>query len=426
MITKLERKLVNLLLLCDYLFLERKADPNPRKEERVQRRRLRKLVKRAYKMPFYRERFDRVGLTPADITEASDLLRLPMLTKRELQEWMETECEKPDYEGWYIDTTSGSSGTPTKVLYSPREKAWNMANWMRVMAKAGYNPFRGLTVSRISAHSTSGTQQNLLQRMGILRRSFVDQYASEPDVIAQINELQPDFLYMNKTELMRVAIYSDAHDVPVWHPSFFAPTGEMIDRAAERLFAKVFGPGMISSFGTAETGACMVKLPGSDFFRIHHDLFVVDVVDDEGKHVQTGQLVVTPLFKRDVPLINYVVGDRATMGEWNGSSCITSVEGRMNDFITHADGRVTTFFMIAPVFAHFEGVVQTRLVQKSYDLLLVQAVAEPGLDKAAAEEGLRKGLAEHLVAPMQIDFEWLDAIQPDANGKLRLIVNEMA
>ena len=33
-----------------------------------------------------------------------------------------------------------------------------MANWFRVMMCAGYNPFKGKTMSRKSAHSISGWQ----------------------------------------------------------------------------------------------------------------------------------------------------------------------------------------------------------------------------------------------------------------------------
>lgn len=79
-----------------------------------------------------------------------------------------------------------------------------MADWFRVMCMAGYNPFRGKTMSRKSAHSTSAGADTFLQKFGILRRGFLNQYAPEEDMIKQVNEYKPDFLYMNKTELMRL------------------------------------------------------------------------------------------------------------------------------------------------------------------------------------------------------------------------------
>ena len=118
---------------------------------------------------------------------------------------------------------------------------------------AGYDPFRGKTMSRKSAHSVTGGKDTILQRIGILRRYFLDQYAPETEMIRQVNECQPDFLYMNKTELMRMCMYAAKNDIKVWQPKLFCPTGEKIDDAARSVFFKVLGTNMIDSYGTAST-----------------------------------------------------------------------------------------------------------------------------------------------------------------------------
>ena len=427
MLESIQRKLLNLIMFCLLNTLMKDQIPNKEKEEKIQNKRIKKLMKAAYEVPFYRARFEQVGLKPSDFNCAKDLEKFPLLTKAELREWIEEESKDPKYKDYYLDTTSGSSGTPTKVLYSPVEKAYNMANWMRVLMKAGYNPYLGKTVSRLSAHSASAKQKNFFQNFGILRRDFINQYEDESTIIKNINEMKPDLLYMNKTELMRIALFASSHNLKVHNPKFFVPTGEMIDENARKLFRSVFGPGMIDSFGTAETGACMAKFPGSDEYRIHGDLFVVNLYDENGNCSNEGKLTVTPLYKLDVPLINYVVGDQATSREENGVKFITSLKGRSNDFIQHENGEVTTFFMIAPVIAHAEDILQFRLIQKSYDLLVLQAVWDESSknDRNAIEDSLREQLVSRLKAPMNIEFNWVDVIQPDKNGKLRLIVNEM-
>ena len=378
---KFERKNVNLLLAVDLLFfLQKGRNTSLKREKRAQDRRVRKLMKAAYKIPFYRKRFEEVGLKPEDFKCADDLYKFPILTKDELRAWMDEEVDKPQYKYYFLDTTSGSSGTPTRVYYSPREKAYNMANWMRLLIRAGYNPITGLTASRLSAHSVSAGQKNIFQKLGFLRREFINQYAPEPEVIEQINKIKPDLLYMNKTELMRVALYASKHNIKVYHPKFFVPTGEMIDDNSARLFAEVFGDTMINAYGAAEIGSVMTKYHGTDHWRIHADLFSVNIFDDERKPAEEGHLCVTPLYRTDVPLINYQGGDRARSGVIaNGAKAVLSILGRSNDFISHADGQYTTFFMIAPIFAHANEIVQVRLIEKSYDDLIIQAVAENDL-----------------------------------------------
>ena len=133
---KIERKFINVFLAMDLLCLP-KGKLSFRQERKIQERRIKRLMRAAYNIPFYKQRFDSVGLKPKDFKTAEDLYRFPTLSKNELRDWMNAEVGKAKYESYYLDTTSGSSGTPTRIYYSPREKAFNMANWMRVLIRGG-------------------------------------------------------------------------------------------------------------------------------------------------------------------------------------------------------------------------------------------------------------------------------------------------
>ncbi len=260
MFEKMQRRLVNVWIFTDLFKMKTKIPKDFTGVMKTQEKRVQKLVKKAYEIPFYRRRFDEAGVKPEDIKTGDDLAKLPLLTKEELRAWMKEEEKDPKYEYWFRDTTSGSSGVPLMLLVSPREKAYNMANWFRVMMTAGYNPFSGKTMSRKSAHSISGGSDTFLQHFGILRRGFLAQYDPEPDIVECINAYKPDFLYMNKSEFMRICLYCKQNHVELAKPKYYCPTGEKIDDAARKLFAEILGPGIVDSYGTAETGAAMVRL----------------------------------------------------------------------------------------------------------------------------------------------------------------------
>ncbi len=425
MLEKIQKKLINGMILVDLTKMVHKIPTDFTHVKKVQDRRTRRLARKAYKVPFYRERFDRAGITPADIKCADDLTKLPLLYKEDLRAWMKELDKDPKYKDWYHDTTSGSSGVPLMVLVSPREKAYNMANWFRVLLIAGYNPFFGRTMSRMSAHSVTGEHEAFFQKLGILRRGFLNQYAPEPDMVDQVNNYKPDLLYMNKTELMRLALYCKQNKVSIWKPKFFCPTGEKIDDAARNLFREIFGPNIIDSYGTAEAGACMVKLGDSNEYTVHNDSFVVNVYDDNDKPADEGKVVVTPLYKTDLPLINYVVGDKVSATVRNGVRFISGVQGRMNDAFRYETGEVTTFFEIAPIIAHCEDVMQIRFIQEDYHNITVQCVHnEEESDKTPAEveAELKEKLNAKFKHPFNITFQWMKVIPPDDNGKLRMIV----
>ncbi len=426
MLDKLQKKMVNVFLFFDLMKLNRKYPKGDDyiRLKKIQEKRLHKLMKKAYQIPFYRERFDRAGVKPEDIRTAEDLVKLPPLTKDELRAWMNEEAEKPKYKDWFHDTTSGSSGKPLMLLYSPKEKAFMMADWFRVMCMAGYNPFRGKTMSRKSAHSTSAGADTFLQKFGILRRGFLNQYAPEEDMIKQVNEYKPDFLYMNKTELMRLCLYCKENHSDIWQPKFFCASGEMTDPAARKLFKEILGDGIIDAYGSAETGSCMLKLFDSPEHIIHYDAYVINIYDENDRLADAGSVVITPLFKTDIPLINYKIGDKAISEVRDGVRYVTSLQGRMNDFFRYDTGEVTTFFEIAPIIAHCEDVVQIRFVQDSYTHIVVQCVQSKESPKTLEqiEKELDEALNKKFKHHMDIDFEWSNSIPPDSNGKLRMIV----
>ena len=274
-------------------------------------------------------------------------------------------------------------------------------------------------------YAWSAGYDTALQRLGILRRGFLDQYAPEEEMIRQVNEYKPDFLYMNKTELMRLYLYCRQHSSKIYQPKFFVPTGEKTDDIARRLFKEVLGPGIIDSYGTAETGACMVKIGESPEYVVHNDSFVVNIYDDNDRPADDGKIVVTPLYKTDLPLINYSIGDKATSVTRNGVRFITGVQGRMNDFFRYETGEVTTFFEIAPIIAHCTDILQIRFIQESYDMIRIQCVynkeeSERTKDEVAAQ--LTADLNRKFKHPFRIEYDWMDSIPPDENGKLRMIV----
>ena len=429
MLEKTQKKLMNGYILADLPKMAHQIPKNFSHVMELQNRRVRKLVRCAFEIDFYRERFERSGVRPEEIRTGDDLTRLPVLTKNELREWMGSLKDDPRYRDWICDTTSGSTGKPVSVLFSPREKAYMKANWYRVMLCCGYNPMTGKMMSRINMHDVNpGGQDTFLQKLGIFRHAFVDQYAPEPEVIDRINEYRPDWLYMNKTELMRLVLYAKRTGKKIFHPKFYDPISEKVTENDRALFIEQLGEGIIDSYGTAETGACMLRLPGKNYYAVHNDSFVVNVVDDDGQLAKRGRILITPLYKTDLPLINYEVGDRAVMRTSQGVHFITEVEGRLNDYFRYEDGRVTSFFEVTPVIAHCPDILQIRFIQKTYDLIHVQIVRDEKAEmtRADLEEYLAGSLNKIFKRPFEFEFEWMDVIPPDKNGKLRMIVCEVS
>ena len=152
----------------DLMKLYRKVPTNPAKVKAVQDRKVRELMKIAYDIPFYRERFEATGTTPEDYTCAEDLYKFPVLTKEELRDWSNLELdEHPEkYKDWHISPTSGSTGVPLRTPFSPKENAWNKANFMRSIMLAGFKPGIHKCLHRPnSLHTVTGGKKSWTQQL---------------------------------------------------------------------------------------------------------------------------------------------------------------------------------------------------------------------------------------------------------------------
>ena len=424
----LQKKLLNFLIFKNLLFLNTKKKPDPKKTLKKQNKRIKKLVKKAYSIPFYKERFDKSGVKPEDIKCASDFSKLPVLTKEDLRNWMNSITNDPKYKDYYHDTTSGSTGTPLTILYSPKEKSYNMANWFRVLLICGCNPFIMKQLTRADAHSATRYNVSVLSRIGILRRCFIQQYIPQQEMIDEINRIKPDILSLNKAEMMRLGIYCKNNNVFIYKPKFYTPIGEKIDEPSIRVLREVFGDGLIDAYGSAETGSIMFKTLNDEYYFINSDLYSVNVYNENNELSNNGRLIITPLFKTDLPIINYEIGDTAETFIQDGLRYAYRINGRSNDFIKIRDGAVVSFFELAHIFSETDSIHQIKIIQNSYEKLTVLYVRNKDgsfISDGELENYLNTEFNKHFNNSFTIVYKSVEYIEASNNGKIRVIECEV-
>ena len=436
---ELDHKLEHLYALQAYAQIEKKpvSVHNCDRILKAQNRRVHALMKAAWEIPFYRERFVKSGTTPDDFHCAEDLYKFPLLSKDELRDWMDEEAQRdPEkYKYWHVSPTSGSTGRPLRVLFSPMENGWIIANWLRTMGYGGFNPFTGKTMSRPnSLHGPVKEEDSIIQRMGILRRKYMSDTILErvdtQTLVDEINAYEPDYLYNHKNLLMRIAKYVKENDIYLWKPSFYTPFGEMLDEASISLLTEIFGPGLIDAYGMGETGSCVIRVPGKKYFQVNSDLFVVNVYNEDlSGPALRGMAVITPLFKTELPLINYTSYDQLDSYMRRGLRFAKGIQGRMNDVIHHRDGSVTEWGNISGIVNYIPEIISYRIVQEDYENLTMMMVRNPDTPKEQ-EPAIVQDLDEKLMAMFRdpafsIRYEWLDEIPVDPNGKLRVIISKV-
>lgn len=112
-----------------------KQETLPREEmEALQLRRLRDLCNRVYaNVPFYRKRFDEIGITPADIKTLADLKLLPFTEKQDLRNHYPYGLfAVPRDNIVRLHASSGTTGKAVVVGYTARD----LQNWAELAARS--------------------------------------------------------------------------------------------------------------------------------------------------------------------------------------------------------------------------------------------------------------------------------------------------
>ena len=116
------------------MFWNEKIETMPREEMRaLQLERLQQTVKNTYeRVPFYKKKFDEIGLKPEDIKTLEDIRKIPFTVKNDLRDnYPFGLFGVPMRDIVRIHASSGTTGKPTTVGYTRKD----LDNWSECIAR---------------------------------------------------------------------------------------------------------------------------------------------------------------------------------------------------------------------------------------------------------------------------------------------------
>lgn len=284
----------------------------------LQTERLVKAVAYAYeRVPLYKERFDEIGLKPADIKELSDVTKLPFTVKTDLRDnYPYGLLAVPMSEIVRVHASSGTSGKPTVVAYTKDD----LDMWSDCMARLivaaggnkddivqisfGYGLFTGALglhqgFEKIGAAVVPASSGNTERQVMLLKDLGVTALVATPSYGLYIAEVM-DKLGISKEEMkLRIGLFGSEASSPEMHAELQERLG-LIPTDNYGL-SEIIGPGV--------SGECLSKCG----MHINEDHFYPEIVDPNTlKPVadgEWGELVLTTLTKQGMPMIRYRTKD---------------------------------------------------------------------------------------------------------------------
>ncbi len=319
----------------------------PENLKNIQSERLREVVDYVYRAnPIYRKKLDEHGVAPGSIKGIDDLKRLPFTVKEDLRDSYPFKLFSAPMEKIVeIHVSSGTTGNPTVVGYTREDvKLWSEV-MARVIACAGGNPGDKIQIAYGYGLFTGGLGFHYgAMEMGL---SIIPVSSGQTKrQLKLMNDFKPRVLACTPSYCLYMAEEAKAMGLDPrassWEIGIFGaePWSDLMRREIEAtwnmLATDVYGLSEIIGPGVAQE--CSFK----DGLHLFWDVFYPEVIDSKTgrpvKEGEQGELVITTLTKKGIPLLRYRTRDIVGI-DYRKCRCgrttprITKIKGRTDDMI---------------------------------------------------------------------------------------------
>lgn len=411
--------------------------------ESLQLERLRWSLRHAYNnVPFYRQRFDAVGVHPGDVRSLQDLAKFPFTMKSDLRDnYPFGMLATPMQDVVRIHASSGTTGRPTVVAYTRADiDAWAdlVARSIRaagghagdiVHVAYGYGLFTGglgahYGAERLGCTVVPMSGGQVEKQVQLIRDFKASVIMVTPSYMLNIaDEFERQGMDPRKSSL-RVGIFG----AEPWTDSIRGEIEERFDIDALDIYglSEVMGPGVAQE--------C---LESKDGLTIWEDMFYPEIIDPDSGEVlpdgQQGELVLTSLAKEAMPIIRYRTRDLTCLlpGTARAMRRLGRITGRSDDmliirgvnvFPSQFEEQICQHGMLAP---HYQLEVSKEGHLDSV-AVLVEPKAALGHLSVAEREKIGRELAQRIKAHIGITtrVQVLDVGSVErSQGKARRVID---
>ncbi|MBK1708262.1 phenylacetate--CoA ligase family protein [Marichromatium gracile] len=381
----------------------------------VQLRRLRAVVEHAYKnVALFRSRMEERGLTPESVQSLADIAKLPFTVKADLRDTYPSGLfAVPMSDVVRLHASSGTTGKPIVVSYTRED----IQVWSEVMARAlacyglhrgdiiqnafGYGLFTGGLGVHYGAETLGATVVpisggNTDRQLMVIRDFGVSALCCTPSYFAHMLERAEELGVDLPASPLRVGVFG----AEPWSDAMRRHIEEAAGIRAYDIYglSEIVGPGVASEC-TEQHG-----------LHLFEDHFYPEIIDPESGEPlpdgEEGELVITTLSKRAMPMIRYrtrditsIIPERCACGRTLRR--MRRIERRSDDMFIIRGVNVFPSQVEAALLAvegtlpHYQ-IILTRDHGLDQMAVEVEVTAEVFSDKVRALEEVRARLAQSI------------------------------
>jgi len=443
LITTKSNKLLS-QLLENYYILRLKKDQwkSLRHLRKIQLKKLKAIIKHAYNyVPYYHRSFSRAKIKPEDIRDFKDLTKIPLTSKQDVKEnYQDILTRGLETTKLFVGFTSGSTGVPLKFFYDYSSKQYLSASEKYPFFECGVKLSDNFVTVWGRGRQSIVFGKKYVRLLGTLRETIVPLFSPEK-LVKILRNLKPDVLNTFPSVVATLADY-DTYGI---NPRLIFTQGEVVTPECRDIAQHVFGSELFETYGSVEFGSMAFEC--NEHYGLHmitHTTYI-EFIDEDGEHVcpgERGEIIVTGLCNRAMPLIRYRIGD---VGVPSNEKCpcgrgwplIKSVEGRLNDYLILPSGRKLSWLYFARAFRqalvdeklkeNILHILQYQIIQERKNRITLKIVKEKSLNLKLLEQ-VRSRLSEYFMKQgenIDIAIQITNQLPIGRTGKRKVFISKL-
>ena len=379
--------------------------------------------------PYYRRALK--DIEPDSFQSLTDLQRIPILTKEAMKEHFD-DLRPKHLRGAIKKSTSGSTGNPVTVYKSLSASAatyaayWRGFEWADVHVGDPQGRFWGVPHHQNAIRLTKFTDI-------VMNRHRCSAFALKEEDLAgcyeSLNRFKPRYFYGYVSMLAEFAKFLIRNGLTLkYNLVCVITTSELLTESHRALFENAFRCRVYNEYGSSELGTIAHECEQGSL-HISAERMIVETVR-AGRLAapgESGNIVVTELNNRAMPLIRYSLGDSVTLTDQKcqcgrGLPIIREIAGRVYDTIYNRQGQPFTGHFFTYISADLESrgfqLSGYQVVQLDLDNLLVRLVTDEP-DRQQLEKYLQERIGSGYGKDVRLHFEYVPEIEREKSGKIR-------
>lgn len=415
--------------------LEKTQWMNSAELKRIQFKRAQEIIRYAYEnCEYYKTSLDARGIRPEDIREEAGILKIPILTKKDIRENTDRLISrKYRKEGLVSAKTGGSTGKSLTLFFDKRCQEMRNAAAIRSDRWAGWE----MGMKKAALWGNPPVTDTLKKR---IRNGLIDRVIyldtmnlnkkSMMEFISIYRRYRPGTIFGHSHSIYVFAKFLQENMITELSPEGIVSTSMMLMSNERKLIEDVFHCKVTNRYGCEEVGLIACECEEHKGMHLNIDHLYVEFIKEDGtpaKPGEEGSIVVTDLINHGMPLIRYRIEDvgiptnkKCSCGR--GLPVMSSVAGRVADFLVKKDGSlVAGVSLVERTLTAIKGIEQMQIVQDSLDEIKINIVKSAEYSTSTENELIGE-LTSVFGPAIRIELRFTDNIPQERSGKYRFSI----